>query len=198
MFTGIIEHKAKILDRQWGLFRVENTFDDILQIGQSIAHDWACMTLTNITPEFYEFFVMKESLWVTNFSEKQKWDFFNVERSMKLSDRIDGHIVSGHVDAVWKVILKEMQGDGSCLLGFEYPNDFDPFIIRKWSITVNGVSLTVVWIEPWIFTVSLIPLTQDWTNLGNMNGGEKVNLEFDFFAKYIFEQSKKYLQKEPK
>lgn len=198
MFSGIIEHKAKILDRQWGLFRIENTFDESLQIGQSIAHDGACMTLTLITPEYYEFFVMEESLSVTNFASKKKDDYFNVERSMKLGDRVDGHIVSGHIDTVWKVIQKDFQGDGSCILGIEYANQYDSFILRKGSITVNGVSLTVVMSESWKFSVSLIPLTQDWTNLGTIVRGDYVNLEFDIFAKYIALHAQKYLQKEGK
>ena len=100
MFSGIIEHKAKILNRENGTFRVENTFQEPLQIGQSIAHDGACMTLTKIGGDFYEFFVMEESLSVTNFCDKTKGDDFNVERSLKLGDRIDGHMVSGHIDTV--------------------------------------------------------------------------------------------------
>jgi riboflavin synthase len=184
MFSGIIEHKAKILSRDWGHFRVENTFKEPLQIGQSIAHDGACMTLTKVDPDAYEFFVMEESLGITNFCDKESSQLFNVERSLKFSDRLDGHMVSGHVDTVWKVILKKYQEDGSCLLGVSFDRRYDALVIRKGSITINGVSLTIVDIESWTLSVSLIPLTQDWTNLGEIGLGEKVNLEFDMIGKY--------------
>lgn len=198
MFSGIIEHTAKILNREKGTFRVENTFREPLQIGQSIAHDGACMTLTNITDDFYEFFVMDESLSVTNFREKKKWDLFNVERSMKLGDRIDGHMVTWHIDTVWKVVAKEYKDDGSCILTIDYPIEYDRYTIRKWSISVNGVSLTLVFSSEGAFVVSLIPLTQEWTNLGSIAVWESVNLEFDMFAKYIAELSENYLQKHSK
>jgi riboflavin synthase len=185
MFSGIIEHKARILEKNNGIFRIENTFADTLIEWQSIAHDGACMTLTNITSEYYEFFTMKESLSVTNFEFKKVWGFFNVERCLKIWDRIDGHMVSGHIDTVWKVILIEIQADGSLLLGISYPNQYDSLVIKKWSITINGVSLTIVSLESWSITVSLIPLTQDWTNLWNSSIGDPVNIEFDMIGKYI-------------
>ncbi|MBP9812333.1 riboflavin synthase [Candidatus Gracilibacteria bacterium] len=184
MFSGIIEHKAKILFRDGGLFRVENTFEEPLHIGQSIAHDGACMTLTRVDTDAYEFFVMEESLSITNFCDKLVSHVFNVERSLKLSDRLDGHMVSGHVDTVGKIILKKYQEDGSCLLGVSFDREYDALIIRKGSITINGVSLTIVDRDSGTLTVSLIPLTQDWTNLGEMNLGERVNLEFDMIGKY--------------
>ena len=203
MFCGIIEHQAKILSCEWGVFRVENTFYsrvgedtrsmpaegwqevESLKLGQSIAHDGACMTLTKITPEYYEFFSMQESLLVTNFSSKRVGNMFNVERCLKLWDRIDGHFVSGHIDTVWKVILLEKQSDGSLIFGVSYDPRYTPLVIKKWSITINGVSLTVVDIEPGSLTVSLIPLTQEWTNLGRSKLWESVNLEFDMLGKYI-------------
>jgi riboflavin synthase len=89
MFSGIIEHKAKILTCDGGKFRVENTFEEPLQIGQSIAHDGACMTLTSVSKDAYEFFVMAESLNITNFCDKKTGDVFNVERALKLGDRLD-------------------------------------------------------------------------------------------------------------
>ena len=185
MFSGIIEHKARILEKNNGIFRIENTFVDTLIEWQSIAHDGACMTLTNITSEYYEFFTMKESLSVTNFESKKVWDFFNVERCLKIWDRIDGHMVSGHIDTVWKVILAEIQADGSLLLGISYPTQYDSLVIKKWSITINWVSLTIVSLESGSITVSLIPLTQDWTNLWDCSIADLVNIEFDMIGKYI-------------
>jgi riboflavin synthase len=143
------------------------------------------MTLTRIEPEFYEFFMMEESLRVTTFWTKKVWDRVNVERSLKVWDRIDGHIVTGHVDVVWKVILLDKIPDSSLIIGIEYPQEYMRFIIQKGSITVNGTSLTVVEDRENIFTVSLIPLTQDWTNLWTLQIWDLVNLEFDMMAKYM-------------
>lgn len=185
MFSGIIEHQARILARDWWIFRVENVFSDGLKEGQSIAHDGACMTLTNITPEYYEFFTMQESLSVTNFDTKKVGDTFNVERCLQLGDRIDGHFVSGHIDIVWKVILTEKQSDGSLLLGVSYESQYDSLVIKKWSITLNGVSLTIVSLDSGSLIVSLIPLTQDWTNLWHLRLGDRINMEFDMIGKYI-------------
>ena len=185
MFSGIIEHQASILAREGWMFRIENTFSDILKEWQSIAHDGACMTLTHVTPEYYEFFSMQESLSVTNFDTKKVGDTFNVERCLQIGDRIDGHFVSGHIDTVWKVILVDFQRDGSLLLGISYDSQYDALLIKKWSITLNGVSLTIVSLESWRLIVSLIPLTQTWTNLWKIKIGETVNIEFDMIGKYI-------------
>lgn len=192
MFSGIIEHQAKILKNEGWIFRVENKFAyDELKLGQSIAHDGACMTLTHITPEYYEFFMMIESLAVTNFWSKHVGDFFNVERCLRLGDRLDGHMVSGHVDTVWKIILLEKQKDDSIILGIEYGSTHDVNVIKKGSITLNGVSLTIVSVEDGSITVWLIPLTQKWTNLWKANIGDRVNIEYDMIGKYIG----RYLQK---
>ena len=185
MFSGIIEHQAKILDIRDGVFRIENTFGEVLTVWKSIAHDGACMTITKSEKSYYEFFSMQESLSVTNFSTKKIGDTFNVERSLKLWDRIDGHFVSGHIDTVWKVILLEKQGDGSLIFGVSYDIHYNPLVIKKWSITINGVSLTIVDLDSGMITVSLIPLTQDWTNLGSARIGDRVNLEFDMLGKYV-------------
>lgn len=198
MFSGIIEHTAKILKRDGWRFTVENTFADSLNLGQSIAHDGACMTLTAISEDSYEFFVMEESLSVTNFGAKQGGDTFNVERSLKLWDRIDGHIVTGHIDTVWKVIRKNRLEDDSLILEVELDIKYDEYLIRKGSIAINGVSLTVVTCGAGKCSVSLIPLTQDWTNLSLLEIGDPVNLEFDSTAKYIAHSLKNYLQNQVK
>jgi riboflavin synthase len=197
MFSGIIEHQAKVLKKEWWFFRVENKFPLMeLKLWQSIAHDGACMTLTDITPGYYEFFSMQESLSVTNLWEKKIGDSLNVERCLSLWDRIDGHMVSGHIDTVWKIILRENRQDWSLILHVSYPRGYNHLVIRKWSITINGVSLTVVDDSPWVLSVSLIPLTQDWTNLWTLEIWEIVNLEFDMFAKYIEKYREKILQTE--
>ncbi len=185
MFSWIIEHKARIISINSGTFIVENTFDEVPQEGQSIAHDGACMTITSASEDQYSFFVMEESLSVTNFGEKKVGDFFNVERCMKLSDRLDGHIVSGHIDAIGKVIKREKRGDGSLFLTVFFDAKYKNYIVRKGSIAVNGVSLTIVEVGNNFFSISLIPLTQDWTNLWALKIDDSVNLEFDMLAKYV-------------
>ena len=154
-------------------------------VGQSIAHDWACMTLTSWTPEQYEFFVMEESLSVTNFWSKKVGDTFNVERSLKLGDRIDGHMVTGHVDTVGNIVWVEKKNDGSMILSVNFDNKYKNLLIKKGSITINGTSLTLVDTGDDILSVSLIPLTQDWTNLGQLTIWDRVNLEFDMLGKYV-------------
>lgn len=184
MFSWIIEHQARILARNGGEFVIENTFDEPLVIGQSIAHDGACMTLTTWNADSYGFFVMEESLGVTNFWKKSTGDTFNVERSLKLWDRIDGHMVSGHVDTIWEVWMIEVLHDWSKILKILFDKKYNVLIIRKGSITINGVSLTIVEDGDGYLTVSLIPLTQEWTNLGTLEVADTVNLEFDMIAKY--------------
>lgn len=189
MFSGIIEQKAKILNREGGLFTIENTFQEPLQIGQSIAHDGACMTLTYFDSEKYTFFAMEESLKITSFGSKKAWDFFNVERCVKVWDRLDGHIVSGHVDTVWEVKNIIQNKDTSIEMIVEFDEKFSKYIIPKGSITINGVSLTIV--QEWknFLSVCLIPITQEITNLGNIKIWDKVNLEFDIVGKYIYKNN---------
>ena len=185
MFSGIIETQAKIIARDKGKFTVENTFPGKLQIGQSIAHDGACMTIESFTDESYSFFVMEESLKKTNFEKKQVWDSFNIERCMKLWDRIDGHFVSGHIDTTWKVTYQEKKEDNSLFIGISFDESFSKYTIEKWSIAINGTSLTIVETKKGYISVSLIPLTQDWTNLWQLSLWDTVNLEFDMLGKYI-------------
>lgn len=185
MFSGIIEKKSQILHVDWGRYTIQNYFWMDLQIWQSIAHDGACMTLESFDEKSYTFFVMEESLKKTNFWTKKSWDFFNIERCIKVWDRIDGHYVSGHIDTIGKISSIEKVSDWSLILWVEFPEDFSKYTIEKWSIAINGVSLTIIEVTPWYLSISLIPLTQDWTNLWEVNIGTPVNLEFDMLGKYI-------------
>lgn len=185
MFTGIIEQKAGILHIDEWRFTIENHFSNNLKLGQSIAHDGACMTIESFDEEKYTIFVMEESLKKTNFWEKRTWDFFNIERCMQVGDRIDGHFVSGHIDTTWNVTFREIKNDGSLILGISFDPKFSKYTIEKWSISINGVSLTIVEIREWYISVSLIPLTQDWTNLWKLIISNSVNIEFDMLWKYI-------------
>lgn len=191
MFSGIIEHTAKIISINTGVFRVENTFSEPISLWQSIAHDGACMTITTIEDGFYEFFAMEESFRVTNFWTKKVGDIFNVERCLKIGERLDGHFVTGHIDTVWKVWLLEKKSDNSLLLWVEFDKKYSHLIIEKGSITLNWTSLTLIDTHDGFLSVSLIPLTQDWTNLGNLQTWDIVNIEFDMIAKIIAKQSGK-------
>ncbi len=185
MFTWIIHSKAKILSIDSGNITVENTLGRELEKWESIAHDWACMTVENFDSEKYSFFVMQESFSKTNFSEKQVWDYFNIEESLRLWDKMGWHFVTGHVDSVWTVEKIEKQSDDSLLMYIRYNTEFKDLLIDKWSITINWVSLTVVEADSSTFFVSLIPLTQEITNLWDLKAWDTVNLEFDMLGKYV-------------
>lgn len=185
MFTGIILGKAKILHIQNGKYTIQNILPEEISIGQSIAHDGACMTIESIEKDSYTFFVMEESLHKTNFWKKSVGDVFNIELCVKANDRIDGHFVSGHIDCVGIISEKTFQEDTSLLLWVSFDPVFSKYTIQKWSIALNGVSLTIIEKKPGYISVSLIPLTQDWTNLGTTEIWDAINVEFDMLGKYI-------------
>jgi riboflavin synthase len=193
MFSGIVETQAMILTCHDWHFVMQNPFvgeSESLHIGQSIAHDGACMSIDSIEWDTYSFFAMQESLDKTNFGRKKIWSSFNVERCMRLQDRIDWHIVTWHIDTPGTVSEYRFAADGSLFVQVDYPEQFGHLIIAKWSIAINGVSLTVVDDKPGSFSVWLIPLTQTITNLWNLNLGDSVNLEFDMFAKYAYKRAR--------
>jgi riboflavin synthase len=186
MFTWIIEKEAKIISINWWQFEVENIFgNEKLVIWQSIAHDWACMSLEKFNKKTWIFFVMEESLKKTNFNTKKVWDYFNIERCLKLWDRLDWHMVSGHIDSVWKIEDINCISDWSKILKITFSSDFKNLIIDKGSITINWVSLTIIDTLNDSFTISLIPLTQKITNLWDLQIWNIVNLEFDMIWKYV-------------
>lgn len=185
MFSGIIQAKAKIINRDGGNFTVENKYSEILEIWESIAHDGTCMTITSFDKNSYSFFTMEESLNITNFNQKNNWDYFNVERSLKLNDAVNGHFVTWHVDTLWKVTDIIKNSDDSIEIFVSFDSKYKNNIIDKWSITINGVSLTIC--QNWddYLSVSIIPHTQVVTNLGLLEIWNNVNLEFDMIWKYI-------------
>ena len=185
MFSGIIEKKAKILSIHEGRFKVQNVFWSDLNIGQSIAHDWACMSLEAFDDESYTFYMMQESLSKTNFWNKQVGDEFNIERCVRAGDRLDGHIVTGHIDTTWSVTRFEQLEDESWVLWVEFDNDFSKYTVHKGSIALNGTSLTISKDDPGYIEVSLIPITLSETNLGNIKLWDIINIEFDILWKYI-------------
>lgn len=191
MFTWIITHQGRILDTQNGVFTIENPFPEKPCIGQSIAHDGACMSVTDISATTYSFFAMEESFAKTNFSHKQPGETFNLELCAQPTSRLDGHIVTWHIDTTGLVDTIQHATDGSRMLWIRYNTQFDAYLIPKGSVAINGVSLTVVDTAPGYFSVRLIPLTLEKTNLSSITNGSIVNLEFDMLGKYVV----RYLQK---
>ena len=185
MFSGIIQAKSKIISADKWNFVVENNFDENLEIGESIAHDGTCMTITDFDTEKYSFFVMEESLKLTNFSEKKSWDYFNAERSLKLNDAVNWHFVTWHIDSIWKITEIITNSDDSIEIFISFPNKYENNIIDKWSITINWVSLTICANGKDYLSVSIIPHTQEVTNLWELKVWNNVNLEFDMIWKYI-------------
>ena len=189
MFTGIIETLGLIKEIKKENNNVHVTVQsDItneLKIDQSVAHNGVCLTVINIKDDdLYTVTAIKETIDKTNLGDWQTNDLINLERAMKLGDRLDGHIVQGHVDQVG--ICKEIiEANGSWYYTFQYDENLNNITIEKGSITVNGVSLTVVNSKDNIFSVAIIPYTYEHTNFKNFIVGTKINLEFDVVGKYV-------------
>lgn len=186
MFTGIIEALAKvesIVEDQGNIhFTLSAPFTNELKIDQSVAHDGVCLTVVEIDNQNYTVTAIAETLNKTNLRNWKKGSVVNVERCMKLGERLDGHIVQGHVDttAICKTVTVV---DGSW--EFEFTYESDDVTVPKGSITINGVSLTVVKSSKNSFSVCIIPYTYEHTNFYTFKEGTIVNLEFDVIGKYV-------------
>jgi riboflavin synthase len=188
MFTGIIESLGTVQEIKKDKDNVHITIDSAitneLKIDQSVAHNGVCMTVVSITNTLYTVTAIGETMKKTNLSYLNVGDSINLERAMRLGDRLDGHIVQGHVDQVGTcIVVKET--NGSWYFTFEYDETIGNITIEKGSITVNGVSLTVVDSRKNEFSVAIIPYTYEHTNFHSFEVGTKVNLEFDLIGKYI-------------
>ena len=187
MFTGIIENMAEVVDVKPNKNNLDITFkSDLLselKVDQSISHNGVCLTVADISNETYLVNVVKETIDKSNFDSLRAGDMVNLERSMKLNDRLDGHIVQGHVDQIAECVSIDEQG-GSYVMTFKYKKS-ENITVEKGSICVNGISLTVCNSKENTFSVAIIPYTWDNTNLKNINVGDTVNLEFDIVGKYI-------------
>ncbi|HFK5561007.1 TPA: riboflavin synthase [Elizabethkingia anophelis] len=187
MFTGIIEAIGKvenIVHENANVhFTINSPFTGELKIDQSVAHNGCCLTVVAIKDSEYVVTAIKETLDVTALDELKVGDLVNLERCMIMNSRLDGHIVQGHVDQIGYLDTIENQ-DGSYLLTFKY-DEKDFTTVNKGSITVNGISLTVVNSHKGQFSVALIPYTWEHTNMHRLNIGDKVNLEFDIIGKYV-------------
>lgn len=188
MFTGIIEDLGTVehLETDGGNLHLtlKTSITSELKIDQSVAHNGVCLTVVEINGDNYIVTAIKETLDKSNLGELTKGDIVNIERAMKLGDRLDGHIVQGHVDQTAKCVSISEQ-NGSWLFTFEYDASQNNVTIEKGSITVNGVSLTVVNSQLNTFSVAIIPYTYDHTTFKNFKVGTVVNLEFDVIGKYV-------------
>lgn len=188
MFTGIIEDLGTIekLQKEGGNLNltISSSITTELKIDQSIAHNGVCLTIVDIDNEKYTVTAIQETLDKTNLGILDKGDKVNLERAMKLGDRLDGHIVQGHVDQTGTCI-SVIEENGSWIYTFEYGSEKDNITIEKGSITINGVSLTVVNSKLNEFSVAIIPYTYEHTTFHSIKEGDKVNLEFDVIGKYI-------------
>lgn len=188
MFTGIVETIGiikKIRKESSNLiFTIQADFSKELKVDQSICHNGVCLTVTTIRDDEYEVTAIEETISRTNFGTIKVGSEINLERCMKLNDRLDGHIVQGHVDET-AVCRKAEKKSGSWLFSFEYSVSSPNITVEKGSVCVNGVSLTVVESEKNRFSVAIIPFTFDHTNFHLINLGDLVNLEFDIIGKYI-------------
>lgn len=193
MFSGIVEEMATVLaikkDKENIDFTLSCSFVDELKIDQSVAHNGVCLTVVEIRDNAYTVTAMKETLDRSNLGLLQVGDKVNIERSMMMNGRLDGHIVQGHVDET-ATCIRTKDADGSTYFTFEYPLNKEMarkgyFTVDKGSVTVNGVSLTVCEPTDNTFTVAIIPYTRENTNFCNITTGSVVNIEFDILGKYI-------------
>lgn len=188
MFTGIVETLGIIQDiRKEGTnlhLSVASSITTELKIDQSLAHNGICLTVVAIQEDVYKVTAIQETVEKTTIGDWKVGDFLNLERAMKLDARLDGHIVQGHVDQIG-ICSMVKKSDGSWYFTFEYDSTFNNITIEKGSITVNGVSLTVVNSKQNEFSVAIIPYTFEHTNFKTFQIGSKINLEFDVIGKYV-------------
>ena len=188
MFTGIIEAQGELVAlRKEGTnvhMDIRAPFTSELQVDQSVAHDGVCLTVVAIDGDVYTVTAIEETLAKTHLGTCQVGHAFNLERCAVVGDRIDGHVVQGHVDTTGTLASVE-ERNGSWILSMEHPVAPEWVTVPKGSIALNGISLTVVDSAPGRFTVAIIPYTWEYTNLHQRTPGDALNLEFDVMGKYV-------------
>lgn len=193
MFSGIVQGKGKVIQINQShnnfIFKIAapSVVTSDLKIGASVSIDGVCLTVVNRDDHSFTTEVMPESLKRTNLGYLEINDLVNLERSLRLNDEIDGHIVQGHVDFCTKLIKKEANKN-SLKLYFSLPNEYQALMVEKGSVAVDGVSLTIVMTTEDFFEVDIIPHTQSETVLSNLNINDVVNIETDILGKYIVKQ----------
>ena len=190
MFTGIIQTVGEITNKQEKSgdfqFIIDSQFNNMsdVQLGDSIAMNGVCLTVTAIDNKKMTVDVSVETLSLTDVKEWQVGTQLNLEKSMTLQDKIGGHMVSGHVDGLAECVAITSSAR-STVYQFKIPKSLDKYIVKKGSIAINGVSLTVNEIDACVLSVNLIPHTLDHTNLGLLKKGDQVNIEIDTIARYV-------------
>ena len=186
MFTGIIESIAKVEDIKNDKGNLQITYKSSiakeLKVDQSVCHDGACLTIIETNGDHYTVDAIAETISRTNLADLKIGDVVNIERSMAVNSRFDGHIVQGHIDEVG--VCKSITENGGSWI-FEFEHSGKNITVEKGSITVNGVSLTIVKSQETLLSVAIIPYTYNNTNFCELKVGSKVNLEFDILGKYI-------------
>ena len=192
MFTGIIETMGSVAliteDGSNLHFTIESSIAGKLKVDQSVAHNGVCLTVVHAGSTSYQVTAVAETLEKTNLRNWKKGDKINIERSLLVGSRLDGHFVQGHVDTT-AVCIEKQTLDGSWLFRFRFPVAYARLIIEKGSICVNGVSLTVFNVGRDEFTVTIIPYTYSHTNFQKIENGSLVNIEFDVMGKYFLRQA---------
>ena len=198
MFSGIVEEAGKVValrkEKENLHITIECSFVDELKIDQSVAHNGVCLTVVELTDKTFTVTAIKETLIKSNLGLLEVGNKVNLERSMKPESLLDGHIVQGHVDQT-AVCTKVEEADGSWYYTFKYDPNLGNITVEKGSVSVNGVSLTVVNSQDESFQVAIIPFTYDITNFHEFKEGTVVNLEFDIIGKYITKIVKQQLGK---
>lgn len=199
MFTGIVELTGKIVkiekDQSNIHYTIETNIANELKIDQSMAHDGVCLTIVKVDYDKNTYVVtaIQETLDKTNLSTWEVGYEVNLERSMLMNSRFDGHIVQGHVDQT-AVCTKVTEEDGSWRFYFKYDPSFNNFTVSKGSVCINGVSLTVVEPTKDTFSVAIIPYTYNVTNFHNFKPGTIINVEFDILGKYVQRLMEEYMK----
>ncbi|HEX5552226.1 MAG TPA: riboflavin synthase [Chitinophagaceae bacterium] len=188
MFTGIIESIGTVKQIQAQgtglLFTLSSPISHELTPDQSVSHDGACLTITAVEKDTHQVVAISETLQKTNLSGLKPGDQVNLERSLTLQQRLDGHLVQGHIDTTGLCLL-EMDKNGSREYRIRFPEKFSGLVIEKGSIALNGVSLTVFDVGLDQFSIAGIPYTEEHTTLKLLHPGNEVNLEFDLIGKYV-------------
>ena len=188
MFTGIVETvgivKQISADGSNKKFLIESGISNELRPDQSVSHSGVCLTVEQVIANTHRVTAIEETLKKSNLGSWQVGDFVNLERSLKMYSRLDGHLVQGHVDAIAKCV-KRAEREGSWEYEFSFPKKFAALVIEKGSVCVNGISLTAFDVKRKSFTVAIIPYTFKHTNIKSVREGQFVNIEFDLVGKYI-------------
>ena len=188
MFTGIIESLGRVVNIEKNKknfnIKINSEISSKLKVDQSLSHNGICLTVINVKDDTHTVTAVNETLLKTNLNKLKTGDEINLERAVKVGDRLDGHIVQGHVDETANC-TNVTEEDGSWIFTFKYSDFSKNITIEKGSITINGVSLTVIDSKNYYFSVAIIPYTYENTNFKNLKEGSIVNLEFDMIGKYI-------------